>query len=176
MAEGRVPGEARPVRHHGRHTSRRDRLPRAGESGPGWTATVAGANASATHAVGVQEARSTWSAMRMTSSSRAHRGSSCNDEVQPLVEHFLTRAGSRTLPREDQDHAYRGRLRFPGPDGAALSQWQGLDQAIEAERQDVPGQDPGDDRRLGQHDGGRLDPALESTDQGLDDVPPLCRE
>src|SRR5947209_7398292 len=42
MAEGRLPGEASPVRHHGGNTSRRDYLTRAGESSAGWTATTAG--------------------------------------------------------------------------------------------------------------------------------------
>src|SRR5690242_7031036 len=43
VAGGRLPGEARPIRHHGGYTSGGDRLPRAGESGPRWTATGAGA-------------------------------------------------------------------------------------------------------------------------------------
>ena len=42
MVESGLPGEARPVRHHGRDTSRGDHLPRPGESDPGWTATAAG--------------------------------------------------------------------------------------------------------------------------------------
>src|SRR5207302_10193568 len=37
-----IPGEARLVRHHGRHPSRRDHFPRAGELDPGWTATAPG--------------------------------------------------------------------------------------------------------------------------------------
>jgi RNA-directed DNA polymerase len=36
------PGEARLVRHHGRHTSRRDRFTRPGELDLGWTPTVVG--------------------------------------------------------------------------------------------------------------------------------------
>ena len=97
-------------------------------------------------------------------------------EVQPLVEHFLRERGLELSHEKTRITHIDGRLRFPGPDGAALPQWQDLDQAIEAEHQDVPGQDPGDDRRLGRQDGGRHDPALESADQGLDHVPPLCRQ
>src|SRR2546421_12620955 len=40
MVESRFPGEACPVRHHGRNTSRRDHFTRAGELDPGWNATA----------------------------------------------------------------------------------------------------------------------------------------
>ena len=98
------------------------------------------------------------------------------DQVQPLVAHFLKERGLGTLPRENPDHACGGRLRFLGTERAALSLRQGLDQAVVAERQDVLDQDPGNDRQLGQPDGRRNDPAFESTNQGLDHVPPLCGE
>ena len=91
VVEGRVPGEARPVRHHGRHTSRGDYLPRAGESNPGWTETLLARRFGDTAVAA--ETRSTWSAMRMTSSSPARREVLLQREVQPLVEHFLSERG-----------------------------------------------------------------------------------
>src|SRR5207237_1193889 len=54
--------------------------------------------------------------------------------------------------------------------------WQGVDQAIEAKCQDVSVQDPGNYRPLREPNGGRHDPAFESTNQRLDDVPPFCSE
>ena len=41
MVEGRLSGEASPVRHHGRDPSGRYHFSRPGESNPGWTATAA---------------------------------------------------------------------------------------------------------------------------------------
>src|SRR5262249_13364660 len=42
VVESGFPGGARPVRHHGRDTSRRDHFTRAGELDPGWTAAAPG--------------------------------------------------------------------------------------------------------------------------------------
>src|SRR5262245_42043077 len=42
VVESGLPGRRRPVRHHGRDTSRGDRLPRAGESDLGWAGSPAG--------------------------------------------------------------------------------------------------------------------------------------
>src|SRR5580693_10772512 len=52
----------------------------------------------------------------------------------------------------------------------------GINQAVLAKREDVLDQDSGNDRRLGQPDGRRNDPAFESADQRLDHVSPLCVE
>src|SRR6266540_7074888 len=65
---------------------------------------------------------------------------------------------------------------LPGTKRTTLPLRQGLDQAIITKRQDVLGQDPRDDRPLGQPDGRRNDPAIESANQGLDHVPPLRGE
>src|SRR5207302_10219732 len=85
-----------------------------------------------------------------------------------------TRTGARS--REDQDHANRSGLRLPGTERTTLPLRQGLDQTVSKERPDVPGQDPGNDRPLGQPDGRGNDPALEPANQGLDHVPPLRGE
>ena len=92
MAEGRVPGEARPIRHHGGYTSRGDRLPRAGESGPRWTAIVAGATLQrhAPQAAGGKVHLVRYAddfIITGTSQVLLRR------EVQPLVEHFLRERG-----------------------------------------------------------------------------------
>jgi N-terminal domain of reverse transcriptase len=83
---------------------------------------------------------------------------------------------NKVKPRENPDHACGARLRLLGTERATLSLRQGLDQAVSPQRQDILDQDPGNDQELGQPDGGRNDPAFESTYQRLDHVPPLCRE
>ena len=92
MAEGRVPGEACPIRHHGRNTSRGNRLPRAGESGPRWLATLLERRFSDTRR---QRAGSKVHLVRyaddfiITGTSRVL----LQTEVQPLVAHFLRKRG-----------------------------------------------------------------------------------
>jgi hypothetical protein len=59
------------------------------------------------------------------------------DEVKPLMKGFLReRAG--TLSGKDEDHAYRGWLRFPRSECASLQPWQAVDQAFEEEHPHVP--------------------------------------
>src|SRR5258707_554829 len=78
--------------------------------------------------------------------------------------------------REVEDRAYRGRLRILGTERTMVPLRQGLEQTVSKERRNVPGQDPRNDRRLGQPDGRGNDPALEPANQGLDHVPPLRGE
>lgn len=47
--------------------------------------------------------------------------------------------------RWGQNHAYRRRFRFLGPDRPTLPERQGSAEAVKAERADVPVQDPGND-------------------------------
>ena len=47
--------------------------------------------------------------------------------------------------RWGQNHAYRSRFRFLGPDDPTLPERQGSAEAVKAECADVPVQDPGND-------------------------------
>ena len=98
------------------------------------------------------------------------------DQVQPLVAHFLKGRGLELSHEKTRiTHVEEG-FDFLGQNVRRYRCGKVLTKPSSSERQDVPGQDPGDDRRLGQPDGRRNDPALESTDQGLDHVSPLCGE
>ena len=69
-------------------------------------------------------------------------------EVQPLVEHFLRERGLELSHEKTRITHIEDGFDFLGQTVRRYPQWQGLDQAIEAKRQDVLGQDPGNDRRL----------------------------
>ena len=98
------------------------------------------------------------------------------DQVQPLVAHFLKERGLELSHEKTRiTHVEEG-FDFLGQNVRRYRNGKVLTKPSSPERQDVLVQDPGDDRRLGQPDGRRTDPALEPTDQGLDHVSPLCGE
>ena len=114
MVEGGFPGEARPLRHHGRNTSRRDHLSRAGESDLGWTATVAGATLR--HHDGHRRDEAKVHLVRyaddfiITGTSRIL----LQREVQPLVEQFLRSGVSNSPTRKPGSRIFENGFDFLG--------------------------------------------------------------
>ena len=98
------------------------------------------------------------------------------DQVQPLVAHFLKERGLELSHEKTQITHIEDGFDFLGQNVRRYRCGKVLTKPSSAEREDVPDQDPGNDRRLGQPDGRRNDPAFESADQGLDHVSPLCGE
>ena len=76
------------------------------------------------------DARSTWFAMRMTSSSRARRRFSCEYEVKPLVEQFLTERGLELSHEKTRITHIEDGFDFLGQTIRRYRRWQGTHQAI----------------------------------------------
>ena len=98
------------------------------------------------------------------------------DQVQPLVAHFLKERGLELSHEKTQITHIEDGFDFLGQNVRRYRCGKGFDQTVITKREDVPVQDPGDDRPLGQPNGRRNDPAFESANQGLDHVSPLCVE
>ena len=98
------------------------------------------------------------------------------DQVKPLVAHFLKERGLELSHEKTQITHIEDGFDFLGQNVRRYRCGKVLIKPSTRERQDVPDQDPGNHRQLGQPDGRRNDPAFESTNQRLDHVSPLCGE
>ena len=98
------------------------------------------------------------------------------DQVQPLVAHFLKERGLELSHEKTRITHIEEGFDFLGQNVRRYRCGKVLTKPSSTQREDVLDQDSGDHRPLGQPDGRRNDPALESANQGLDHVSPLCGE
>ena len=97
-------------------------------------------------------------------------------EVQPLVEHFLRKRGLELSHEKTRITHIEDGFDFLGQ---TVRRFRNGKVLIKPSKRSIKTflakiQETLDE--FGRHDGGRPDPALESADQGLDHVPPLCRQ
>ena len=85
--------------------------------------------------------------MRMTSSSPARRKVLLQHEVKPLVEQFLSERGLELSHEKTRITHIEDGFDFLGQTVRRYRNGKVLLQAVAEEREDVPGQDPGSDRR-----------------------------